>query len=177
MSIANHNNAPANASQDLKLLNEQYDVLKVSVSKLGSQIEDLCQNNLSLKKKFNDMISSQASKVTGNAPSSQELSTAATTIAEELAERERKKNNIVIYNFPEDTAEKDKFVKMCKETTDLDVKIYKLFRLGRKAVNNTRPLLVTLDSEAEKLELLSRAPKLRFHAQYKNVFIAQDFRE
>ena len=172
-SVANHDSL-VNISQDLKVIGEQYGVLKTTVSKLGSQIEELSQNNLSLKKKFNDLLSSQKQpQATGNISSSQELSTA-TTIAEELAERERKKNNIIIYNFPEDTAERDKLLKMCKDSTDLDIKIHKLFRLGRKTDNKARPLLVALESEVEKLELLSRAPKLRFHEEYKNIFIAQD---
>ena len=89
-SVANHD-SPVNISQDLKVISDQYGVLKTTVSKLGSQIEELSQNNLSLKKKFNDLLSSQKQpQATENVSSSQELSTA-TTIAEELAERERKK--------------------------------------------------------------------------------------
>ena len=41
------------------MIGEQYGVLKTTVSKLGSQIKELSQNNLSLKKKFNDLLSSQ----------------------------------------------------------------------------------------------------------------------
>ena len=112
----------------------------------------------------------------GNSSSPQELTTAATTIAEELAERDRKKNNIVVYNFPENpdqTTEREKFVEMCKVTTELDVNVHKIYRLGRKT-DKTRPLLVCLESEDAKLTLLSRAPKLRFHTQYKSTFIAPD---
>ena len=36
------------------------------------------------------------------------------------------------------------------------------------------PFLVCLESEDAKLTLLSRAPKLRFHTQYKSTFIAPD---
>ena len=56
-SVANHD-SPVNISQDLKVIGEQYGVLKTTVSKLGSQIEELSQNNLSFKKKFNDLLSS-----------------------------------------------------------------------------------------------------------------------
>ena len=175
-SIANHDDSPVNISEDLKSIGEQYGVLKTTVSKLGSQIEELSQNNLSLKKKFNDLISNQK-QVQGSPANSQELSNAATTIAEELAERDRKKNNIVVYNFPEDStemAEKDNFTKMCKEATDLDINVLKFLRLGRKSDNRARPLLISLTSEGEKITLLSRAPKLRFHEQYRNVYIAPD---
>ena len=60
---------------------------------------------------------------------------------------------------------------MCKDSTDLDIKIHKLFCLSRKTDNKARPLLVALESEVEKLELLSRAPKFRFHEEYKNIFV------
>ena len=59
---------------------------------------------------------------------------------------------------------------MCKDSTDLDIKIHKLFRFGRITDNKARPLLVALESEVEKLELLSRGPKLRFHEEYKNIY-------
>ena len=63
---------------------------------------------------------------------------------------------------------------MCKEVTDLDINVHKFFRLGRKSDSKARPLLICLTSEGEKLTLLSRAPKLRFHDQYRNVYIAPD---
>ena len=54
---------------------------------------------------------------------------------------------------------------MCKDSTDLDIKIHKLFRLACKTNNKARPLLVALESEVEKLEPLSRVPELRFHEE------------
>jgi len=67
---------------------------------LGSQIEELNQNNLSLKKKFNEVLSNQKqSQVPANITSPQELTTAATTIAEELTERDLEKSNVIVYNL------------------------------------------------------------------------------
>jgi len=80
----------------------------------------------------------------GNSNSQYELNTAATTIAEELAEQDRKRNNVVVYNLPKDSnqaADNDIFVKMCKEATDL---VQKLFRIGKKSDNKARPLLICL---------------------------------
>jgi len=109
-SVANHD-PPVNISKDLKSIRDQCGVLKTTVSKLGNQIEELSQNNLSLKKKFSDLLSTQKEpQVLGTSSSQYELNTAATTIAKELAERERKRNNVVVYNLPEDSnqaAEKD----------------------------------------------------------------------
>jgi len=109
-----------------------------------------------------------------NITSPQELSTAATTIAEELAKSDQKKNNVIVYNLAEcsnPTTEKDNFIKLCKEATDLDVRVQKCFRLGQKIDGEVRPLLIRLESEDHKLTLLSRTPKLRFHKQYKNVYV------
>jgi len=71
-------------------------------------------------------------------------------------------------------ADNDIFVKMCKEATDLDVNVQKLFHIGKKSDNKARPLLICLESEGEKQTLLSKALKLRFFTQYKNVYIVPD---
>ena len=57
---------------------------------------------------------------------------------------------------------------------DLDVRVQKSFCLGQKIDGKVRPLLICLESEDDKSIILSRTPKLRFHEQYKNVFIAPD---
>ena len=135
-SVANHKDSPVNICEDLKGIGQQYRILKTTVSELGSQIEELNQNNLSLKKKFNEVLSNQKqSQAPANITSPQELTTAATTIAEELAERDRKKNNVIVYNLAEcsnPTTEKDNFINLCKEATELDVRVLKSFRLGWK---------------------------------------------
>ena len=105
------------------------------------------------------------SQVLANITSPQELTTAATTIAEELAERDRKKNIVIVHNLAEcsnPTTEKDNFIKLCKEATDLDVRVQKCFRLGQKIDGKVRPLLICLESEDNKLIYCTELPSSGF---------------
>jgi len=54
-----------------------------------------------------------------------------------MVEHDRKKNNIVVYNFPEDldqTTERENFVKMCKVTTELNVNVQKCIGMTEKLI-------------------------------------------
>ena len=98
-------------------------------------------------------------------------------VADEIAKRDRRKRNIIIYNLPEKhdrAADKIKFFEICKEITNAEIKITKLFRLGKRFENKHRPLLVGLESDDDRACLLSAAPRLRLSAEFKRVFIAMD---
>ena len=85
-------------------------------------------------------------------------------VADEIAECDRRKRNVIIYNLPEQAdraADKAKFTEVCKSIIDRDIDVVKLFRLGQKIDNKHRPLLVGLSSEADKQSLLSAASHLR----------------
>ena len=166
-----------NVDQTFQAINVNHDALKDSVSKLGTQIEALSRANTALEKRFNDLLKSQSETQKSLKPP--EVSTAATasSIADELSERERKKNNIIVYNFPEaseQSPEDQNFANLCKTIVKVDINIQKMFRIGRKDSNRVRPLLVCFTSEESKLAVLSNAPRLRFHDIYKKVFIAPD---
>jgi len=63
----------------------------------------------------------------------------------ELSERERKKNNIIVYNFPEaseQSPEDQNFANLCKNIVKVDINIQKMFHIGRKDSNRIRPLIV-----------------------------------
>ena len=47
--------------------------------------------------------------------------------------------------------------KLCKDTFDLDVKILKAFRLGKKVPNKCRPLLVQFEKENAKAKILGNS--------------------
>jgi len=106
-----------------------------------------------------------------------EVSTAATasSITDELSERERKKNNVIVYNLPEapeQSSEEQFFADLCKRIVNVDLNIQKIFRIGCKDSNRIRPLLVCFTSEETKLAVLSSAPRLHFHDDYKKVYIS-----
>ena len=98
-------------------------------------------------------------------------------VANEIAERDRRKRNIIVYNLPEKTERADdkvKLTEMCKEITDVELKITKTFRLGKRVESKHRPLLVGLETEDDRACLLSVAPRLRLSTEFKQVFIALD---
>ena len=173
MSVAN-NPVPDTVNNNLQDLSEQHTTLKKAVAQLGSQIEVLSQNNKALQNKFNDIILHNQ-PVSSDA---QELSKTTTSIVDELAERDRKAKNLMIYNFPEEhdlETEKANFIKMCNDITNPDeIRLLKFYRIGRKDGNRFRPLLVGFDTEDIKLLILSRAHRLRYHQIYNKVYIAPD---
>ena len=173
-------NTPLTESVDdhnFQTIIDNHNTLENSVSKLGTQIEALSKANTALEKRFSDLLNTQS--VNQKTLKSSEVSTAATasSIADELSERERKKNNIIVYNLPEapeKSSEEQSFADLCKHIVEVDLNIQKIFRIGRKDSNRIRPLLVCFTSEETKLSVLSSAPRLRFHDDYKKVYIAPD---
>ena len=91
---------------------------------------------------------------------------------DEIADHERCKRNkiIIVYNLPEKpdrATDKGKFTEMCKEITDAELKITKLFRLGKRVENKHCPLLVGLETDEDRACLLSVAPRLRLSTEFK----------
>ena len=67
-------------------------------------------------------------------------SVTALSIADELADRERRKNNIIVYNFPEASdhqSDKDSFVNFSTSVFNCNVNIKKMLRLGKRLQTNT----------------------------------------
>lgn len=113
----------------------------------------------------------------GSVPNHTSASSAAQNIVDELADRDRRKKNIIVYNLPEAKdreADKGSILSLCKTAFDFDIPITKIIRLGKKVDNRHRPLLVGFEHEDDKVIILSRAYLLHRHDQYKRVFIAPD---
>lgn len=94
----------------------------------------------------------------------------------EIADRERRKNNLIVYNLKETSpfnrvAEMDAFTNLCRSAFSLDVKITKVLQLGKKLDDKIRPLLIGLDSEDT---ILSNSPHLRSIEEFSDVFISPD---
>ena len=79
------------------------------------------------------------------------------TVAEELDDRERRKNNVIIYNLPETSPLQDEkwFTDLCKTVFDTGVKVTKILRLGKPTEVKTRPLLIVLDDLSHKEFIVS----------------------
>ena len=55
-----------------------------------------------------------------------------------------------------------------------DIKIEKLLRLGKGVEGRSRPLLIKVESEESKWEILRSARKLRSSNEFRNVYVNKD---
>ena len=98
-------------------------------------------------------------------------------IVDELADRDCRKYNIVVYNFTEVNDRKadiESFKTLSNSVFKLDIGILKAVRLGPKISNKQRPLLLTLEDIDDKIYLLAHSHFLRKNEQYNEIYIAPD---
>ena len=131
------------------MIADNHSALENSISKLSSQIEALSRANTALEKCFTDLINTQSVTHKDTQPPITSTAATASSIVDELSERECKRNNIIIYNLPEvfePSLEEKNFVDLCNSFVKVDLNILRIFRVGHKINNITRvrPLLVSL---------------------------------
>ena len=102
----------------------------------------------------------------------------------EIEERERRKNNVVLFNVPESSSQDPKlrhaddvakFKTLCQSNLDVEpAEVDTAYRLGPKSKNGNicRPLKVQLTSNVTKKQILSNAKKLRATGDSANKQIA-----
>ena len=140
------------------------ETLQISITDISSKIDKLLSCNNDLQMEINS-ASDQIDVSTKSSATAQHLSptTSSLSILDELADRERRRKNLIVYNFPENSdyqAEKAKFVELSNTVFNLDLNITKAIRLGKRNDEKPRPLLVSLDNDTEKTEILSQSNKL-----------------
>jgi len=145
------------------------------ISNVESQIQRLTISQTGIEMDVNSASETPQTPLVGNTS----LISAASGIADELADRERRKNNLIIYNLVEKSdreADKKAFTDLCQAVFSGQFTVTKVFRLGKRTDNNDRPrpLLVVFHDESDKNVLLASSPKLRHHDLYKNVYLSPD---
>ena len=179
-----------NLLDKLNLITDSYEkTIHAKASTSMQQVESLCdsikkkhdklQNDFSsLTNKMNDMHQNIQSKL--NSLSSQVVQPPAThhsTIEamNELEDRNRRKCNLIVHKLPdsEDSKDEETFLSICKDVLGLDVKIVTIKRLGQQR-GLPRLLLVVLENEDIKRQILARSPRLRQSDSWKTVFITPD---
>ena len=111
--------------------------------------------------------------------SSSTSSFVAANVVQELGDKERHKNTVLLFNIPEpdasnSEADRNYASKLCKDTFDLDVTILKAFRLGKKVPNKCRPLLVQFDNENAKAKILGKPYLLKSMEPYSSIYVSAD---
>ena len=98
-------------------------------------------------------------------------------------DKEKRKNNLVVHNLPESDSQDpkeraskdlDAFKGLIRDEFHLNVGVSKAFRAGKVLQDKPRPLIVTLDEESAKWELLRLAPQLRESNSHGRVFLSPD---
>ena len=131
-----------------------------------------------MKKQIEDSSSAiSAAKVAMEKPIAQSIDPALRAM-EEIADRERRRNNVVIYryNLKEGgnyEADKDSVSVLLNSILDCQLNVIKLFCLGPKS-HKDRPLLIGFECKESKTKVLAAVPKLKSSTQFPNVYISHD---
>ena len=107
-----------------------------AISDLSAKIENLSSSEKELQKNIKETITTLSSIQPYNVVSDSSCSMAVNT-DRELVDKERYKNNLILYNVPEPTtpswkADSAYISDLCRITFDLNIEIIKLFRIGMK---------------------------------------------
>ena len=143
-------------------------------SNLSSKVRNLTEQTLQLETKVNQILDSlkNLNQVSSLSDSQQDGPTlhsgVAIDLVDELADRESRKYNLIVYNLPESStpntdADKSLFTGLCAAT-----------RLGKKEPNKMRPLRVCLDNEITKQKMLSQSSQLKSKPDWENVYVNPD---
>ena len=157
---------------------------------------DLSINNAinKLRTEFNEKIEALKGDITTEATESakkaasesvkEAVTTEQSTTAsvKEIAEREERKSNIVVFNVPECISvvseervkhDEEYVTDLLKATKSEKLTVKKVFRLGPKA-DNARPLKVIFDSETSKTTMLKNCRHLKGNRKYDGVNVTKD---
>ena len=151
---------------------------------LSSKVGNLTDQTLQLETKVNQILDSlkNLNQVSPSSCSQQDgpvlHSEVAVDLVDELADRESRKCNLIVYNLSESStpnaeADKSLFTRLCSSLS-LQVHITAVTRLGKKELSKTRPLRVCLDNEATKRRILSRSSQLKSKPDWENVYVNPD---
>ena len=102
-------------------------------------------------------------------------SNAALSIANKLADREKRKKNVIVYNFPEASdleTDRVSFLDLSTKVYTSDISVKKLVRLGKKSTGKHR--LLCFKHDEDKSLILSQSYLLHRNSQYSDVFMAPD---
>lgn len=98
-------------------------------------------------------------------------------------DKEKRKCNVVVFNLPEEAGEThaervekdiEKFRDIIKNELHLNIRVTRAFRTGRGPAGKPRLLIVTLENQETKAELLKLASQLRSSREWHSLFINPD---
>ena len=159
----------------------EQDAIRKEISDLTTKVNTLCSMNENLEKEIKSAVSLMA---TGSVPATQSASESSTTpnqtdtassismsstsetltILDELADRERRCKNLIVYNLEEDSeanSDESMLQELFSSVFNLDVVLTKTVRLGRRNDSKPRPLLACFADTPMRNMILSYSGKLQ----------------
>lgn len=181
--------------KEIKMIISTTDKLMESISEQKNQIEELQKslkelNKVSVKKLdenkqetklWSSLFESKVETLITDIEKVQGSVTDTKSKIEINIERERRQNNIIVYNLTEDVGkskEKELVSKLLKEVTGkkIEKEILEMFRIGKKVEDTSkpRPLLIKFDNLSTKNFILDNCYKLKESEQFRKVILNQD---
>lgn len=142
----------SNVNTTLATTNQQTSTYAAAATKLGSQLDTLrnCPGTSSTPVACNPA----------------ELQVTVLSSLQESAARDRRKQNVCVFNFSEsntsaDNSDSSQFVEFCTHELGITPTIENAYRLGKPQAGKVRPLLVRLSDENVRRRLLHKSKELR----------------
>ena len=168
-----------------KMLREQRDQLvdlRASLESFGRESIDKIEETRNSGRKWSELFANGVESLSTDVKSVQhsvEVTGARFDIA---AERQRRRNNIVIFNMQETEStsragDKIDVIKMLEDISDLKLEkeILDVYRLGRRNGSaRPRPVLIKFENFSAKNIIMENAPRLRKKETTKNVILNND---
>ena len=171
----------------LSRIEEKIDLIRKEIGDHNNLVKDTVTDVESVKKLYSDVLKNKNGddKVEDPRKSLESMQECLENIQREKTEQEKRRRNLAVSNLPESEAASGEDRKkddvellssIIKEELKLIVKIEHAFRVGKKTDERARILIVTLETEDCKWEILKAAKKLREseNEMAKNVFINKD---
>lgn len=162
----------------------------------SGMIKRVLNENLNLKMQYSEVVKKACDKVVGDvgdklasiSPLTQGQITrkeaqTVSIVFDDFLDKNKRIRNVVVHNFPEQggatVMEKSQadialFVSMIRDSFHLHVKATKSFRAGKVIPNKDRLLIITLENEESKFDILRMASQLRSTEEWQRVFITPD---
>ena len=164
--------------------------LSANVSDLSAQVGHLYESSRQLsetpsKRQQHQTVGSPSSSLRQTGPDERHSSEhrQIANILDEYLDIERRKKNVVVCNLPEPSWETNSermkddlksFIRIVREELHLIISAEKCFRAGKRHGTGPRLLIVTLDTEDMKREVLRQAPQLRNSTRFPGIYINPD---
>lgn len=169
----------SNTEKEIKWSNG-FDQLSTKVESL--KVPDITDKELT--KRWSDLFRENVAEIKDDMKTVQRTVTDAKQSMDITADRSSRRNNLVIYNLPEDEKEaknkdKDCLVELAKEfglEFDYNRDVSSMARMGRKSEdrNRCRPLMVKFYSYTTKNMILESCYKLKKMQKFKSLIVSHD---